>query len=202
MLSHTHLFGLSDHLYDWMMYPLELWRLASLRRRIIQDIPGNRVLEIGIGTGLNLRYYPEDMQVTGIEPFHHKLIYSRQKHPGRSNIRYVQADAQQLPFANHSFDAVVGTLVFCTIPDPVAAFQEIGRIVKPPGYIRILEHVRIPHPLWGKMQDWLTPVWKPMAGGCHLNRETANLAKSAGLRIVRQQSFFQHAVLDLILEAS
>jgi len=191
---------ISDHLYDWFMFPLEVWRLAKLRRQIVRNIPGNKVLEIGIGTGLNLPYYPRDVQVIGIEPFHHKLVYSRDKHPNQTNISYVQTDAQELPFAAQSFDAVIGTLVFCTIPDPVAAFREIRRITKPPGYIRILEHVRIPHPLWGKLQDWLTPVWKPMAGGCHLNRETAKIAESAGLHIVQRRSYIGSAVLDLELE--
>lgn len=191
---------ISDHLYDWFMFPLEIWRLAKLRRHIVHNIPGHRVLEIGIGTGLNLPYYPSDIQVVGIEPFHHKLVYSRDKHPTQTNISYVQTDAQELPFAAQSFDAVIGTLVFCTIPNPVAAFREIQRIIKPEGYIRILEHVRIPHPLWGKLQDWLTPVWKPMAGGCHLNRETDKIAETAGLHIVHRRSYVGSAVLDLELE--
>ncbi len=191
-----------DRLYDWAMFPLEIWRLAKMRRHIIRHIPGNRVLEIGIGTGLNLPYYPKEMQVIGIEPFHHKLLYSRGKHPNQNNITYVQADAQELPFQTHAFDAVIGTLVFCTIPDPVTAFQEIKRVIKPPGYIRFVEHVRIPHPLWGKLQDWFTPVWKPMAGGCHLNRETDKLAESAGLHIVHRHSYVGSAVLDLELEVN
>lgn len=190
---------LNNRLYDWFMYPLELWRLASMRRRIVRAIPGNCVLEIGIGTGLNLQYYPDSMQVVGIEPFHDKLTYSREKHPKKHNIFYVQADAQELPFPDQQFDAVIGTLVFCTIPDPVQAFREVKRVIKPDGYIRMLDHVRIPHPLWGKLQDWLTPVWKPMAGGCHLNRETDKIARAAGLAVKSRRSYFQYAVLDLEL---
>lgn len=181
------------------MYPLEVWRLAKLRRQIVGAIPGRRALEIGIGTGLNLRHYPEDIRVVGIEPFHDKLMYSREKENGNSRVSYVQCDAQWLPFRDSMFDAVIGTLVFCTIPDPVSAFREIRRVVNPEGYIRILEHVRIPHPLWGKMQDWLTPVWRPVAGGCHLNRETAQLAESAGLLVRNLRSFIGGAVLDIEL---
>ena len=192
---------LNNRLYDWFMYPLEVWRLARMRRKIVRAIPGRCVLEIGIGTGLNLRHYPASMQVVGIEPYHDKLTYSRQQHPGLENIFYVQADAQKLPFTDHHFDAVIGTLVFCTIPDPVQAFREIKRVIKPKGYIRILEHVRIPHPLWGTLQDLLTPVWKPVAGGCHLNRETDKIARAAGLSITSRQSFFQQAVLDLEFSA-
>jgi hypothetical protein len=73
------------------------------------------------------------------------------------------------------------------------------RVIKPDGYIRILEHVRIPHPLWGKLQDWLTPVWKPMSGGCHLNRETGQIAQSAGLTVENIEGYLGGAVLDLIL---
>jgi len=190
---------INNRLYDWFMYPLEIWRLASMRRKIVRSIPGHCVLEIGIGTGLNLRYYPDSMQVVGIEPFHDKLMYSKEKHPEKRNIFYVQADAQELPFPDQHFDAVIGTLVFCTIPDPVQAFREVKRVIKPGGYIRMLDHVRIPHPLWGRLQDWLTPVWKPMAGGCHLNRETDKIARAAGLSVKSRRSYFQHAVLDLEL---
>ncbi len=193
---------INNRLYDWFMYPLEVWRLARMRREIVRAIPGRCVLEIGIGTGLNLRHYPDSMQVVGIEPYYDKLTYSRERHPGLENIFYVQADAQELPFTDHHFDAVIGTLVFCTIPDPVQAFREIERVIKPAGYIRILEHVRIAHPLWGKLQDLLTPVWKPVAGGCHLNRETDKIAQSAGLVVKSRKSFFQHAVLDLELATS
>jgi len=192
---------LNNRLYDWTMYPLEVWRLATMRRRILREISGRCTLEIGVGTGLNLRHYPDHVHVVGIEPYHEKLVYAREKHTEDRMADYVQADAQDLPFEDRAFDAVIGTLVFCTIPDPVRAFREIRRVVRPGGYIRILEHVRIPHPVWGRLQDWLTPVWKPVAGGCHLNRETASIAESAGLRVSELRSYLGGAVLDIRLES-
>ena len=191
--------SVGNKLYDLAFYPFEVWRLAKIRKQIVRSVPGKEVLEIGIGTGLNLRHYPEHLHVTGIEPFYDNLDYSRAKHPQLDHIAYVQSDAEMLPFTDEVFEGIIGTLVFCTIPDPVKAFREMKRVIKPGGYIRILEHVRIPHPLWGKLQDWLTPVWKPMSGGCHLNRETSQIAKSAGLRVESIDSYLGGAVLDLVL---
>ncbi len=191
--------SLGNTLYDLAFYPFEIWRLAKIRKQIVRSVPGPKILEIGIGTGLNLRHYPERIHITGIEPFYDKLSYSRAKHPALKNISYVQSDAEELPFGCEVFDGIVGTLVFCTIPDPVQAFREMKRVIKPGGYIRILEHVRIPHPLWGKLQDWLTPVWKPVSGGCHLNRETSQIAGKAGLSVKKADSYLGGAILDVII---
>lgn len=191
--------SLGNRLYDLAFYPFEVWRLAKIRKQIVQSVPCGEVLEIGIGTGLNLRHYPEHLHVTGIEPFYDKLDYSRSRHPKVNHVSYVQSDAEVLPFADEVFNGIIGTLVFCTIPDPVKAFKEIKRVVRPGGLIRVLEHVRIPHPIWGKLQDWLTPVWKPMSGGCHLNRETGQIAKLAGLQIESIDSYLGGAVLDLVI---
>ena len=87
-------------------------------------------------------------------------------------IDVVEASAEALPFPNQSFDTVVGTLVFCTIPDPDRALEEIKRILKSSGNLLLFEHVRLRQPFLAQMQDWLTPTWKHLCGGCHLNRDT------------------------------
>ena len=88
-------------------------------------------------------------------------------------IEVIVANAEALPFPDHTFDTVVGTLVFCTIPDPCQALCEMRRICKPAGKVLFFEHVRVHHPLVGRLQDWLTPLWKRMAGGCHFEPEHA-----------------------------
>jgi ubiquinone/menaquinone biosynthesis C-methylase UbiE len=98
-------------------------------------------------------------------------------------IEVVRASAESLPFLSNSFDIVVGTLFLCTIPDPLAALSEIRRVCKPGGTVFLFEHVRSDHNLMGKLQDWLTPAWKRLCGGCHLNRNTLELVKQAGFQI-------------------
>jgi ubiquinone/menaquinone biosynthesis C-methylase UbiE len=90
-------------------------------------------------------------------------------------ITVLRARAEALPFPDHTFDTVVGTLVCCTIPDPRQALCELQRVSKPGGTALLFEHVRVHRPLIGRLQEWLTPVWKRLAGGCHVNRDTLAL---------------------------
>jgi ubiquinone/menaquinone biosynthesis C-methylase UbiE len=98
-------------------------------------------------------------------------------------ITVLLARAEALPFPDHTFDTVVGTLVFCTIPEPRQALCELQRVSKPAGTALLFEHVRVHHPLAGRLQEWLTPVWKRLAGGCHLNRDTLALLTQAGFNV-------------------
>lgn len=98
-------------------------------------------------------------------------------------ISLQQARAEALPFASESFDAVLGTLVFCTIGDPARALCEARRVLKPGGAFRLIEHVRVENRLIAGVQDVLTPVWKEIAGGCHLNRDTLAAVERAGFRV-------------------
>jgi ubiquinone/menaquinone biosynthesis C-methylase UbiE len=98
-------------------------------------------------------------------------------------IEVIVARAEALPFPDHTFDTVVGTLVFCTIPEPRQALCELRRISTPEGTALFFEHVRIHRPLAGRLQEWLTPVWKHVAGGCHLNRDTLALLTQAGFTV-------------------
>jgi ubiquinone/menaquinone biosynthesis C-methylase UbiE len=106
-------------------------------------------------------------------------------------ITVLLARAEALPFPDHTFDTVVGTLVFCTIPDPLQALGELQRISKPAGTALFFEHVRGHHPLAGRLQDWLTPAWKRLAGGCHLNRNTLALLTQAGFDVTSIASHYQ-----------
>ncbi len=173
-------------LYDWFLAPVEAWRLRAWRRQLVSDLHG-RVLDVGVGTGLNLPHYPPKTDVVALDVTWEMLRYAIPRR--RTNHRLVQGDVQALPFPDAVFDAVVGALVFCSVPDPMQGLHEVRRVLKPGGRLRLLEHVRGTHPLARALTDWLEPAWYGMNGSCHLNRETVVLVQQAGFEIVKQHTF-------------
>ncbi|GAE91108.1 SAM-dependent methyltransferase [Gracilibacillus boraciitolerans JCM 21714] len=175
--------------YDTIMQPFEKNRFKKVRENLIRQATGD-ILEIGAGTGINFQYYKKDCIITAIEPDQamRQLAFKR---IGDRQITIHNEKAQSLPFEDQSFDTVVATLVFCTISDPEQALTEILRVLKPGGKALFFEHVRVGHPVIGPIQDILTPVWKRIAGGCHLNRDTEQLITDAGLLVTRSYAFYQ-----------
>ena len=169
--------------YDIVLAPLELMGLGRLRRRLLASARG-AVLEIGAGTGINLAHYSEGVQVFALDESQDMLATARRK-PCRACAAVFQADAQSLPFASHMFQTVVGTLVFCCIPDPMQALVEARRVLQPGGTLLLLEHTRGQHPLAAALTDRLDPVWYALNGSCHLNRQTARTVAEAGFNGVR-----------------
>lgn len=165
------------------MKPLETKRFIDIRSELINKAKG-KVLEIGSGTGINFSFY-KDVSVTAIEPnpVLRKTSYVRASE-AKTPIHVIEGNAEQLSFADHSFDTVVGTLVLCTIPNPVKAIREISRVCKPTGTILLFEHVRHENRLLGKIQDLLSPIWKRACDGCHLNRDTIHLLRQEELDII------------------
>lgn len=144
------------------------------------------ILEIGSGSGFGLRHYHGDRTVVAIDPDFMMLTRARSRAArSRACVLLVAADAQRLPFRNAAFDSAVAQLAFCTIPHPPLALTELRRSLRAGGTLRLLEHVRLDQPLLGRMQDWLTPAWKHIAGGCHLNREPVRDVERAGFTITR-----------------
>jgi ubiquinone/menaquinone biosynthesis C-methylase UbiE len=149
--------------YDKAMAPLEQTRFKKIRTSLVGKASG-RVLEIGSGTGVNFPYYRIAEQVEAIEP--NSLMAKQAANRIRAAkvpINVHLATAENLPFSNDAFDTVVATLVFCTIPDPGKALQEIRRVSRPGAKFLLFEHVRMEQELLGKTQDLLTPVWKNYA---------------------------------------
>ena len=177
-----------DWLYDAAVMPLNRLGLGAHRRRLVGDLAGD-ILEIGVGTGLNLAYYGAGARVNGVEPNRDLLRKAAPRADPRGYGLQV-GDAQWLPFAEHSFDAVVSTLVFCTIPDPRAALDEIRRILRPGGRLMQLEHSRSGRPIPDTILDLIAPAWQLIAGGCHPNRDTAALLTGAGWHLHHHE---QHA---------
>ena len=157
--------------------------LSDARANLLKQARG-RVLEIGIGSGLSLDYYPADVQqVVGIEPSAQLLDSCRERldtHAGMPATELVHAGAESLPFRDDSFDTVVAFLVFCTIPEPDRAAREMRRVLKPDGQLLFFEHVHATEPRLARWQDRLNPLWQPLACGCNLNRDTRAVFERAG----------------------
>ena len=188
-----------ENWYDRLMLPLEKRRLGAIRRSIIQQAQG-KVLELGSGTGLNFPYYSGVEEVAAVEPSAAMREQSQERaSKARVPITIVAAQGEQLPFADNTFDTAVVTLVLCSVTSPEQTLQELRRVCKPSGKILLFEHVRLAHPMLGKLQDVLTPAWRQAFDGCHLNREPIKLLEKAGLRVHNVTGVYKN--LFLIVEA-
>ncbi|WP_114947586.1 class I SAM-dependent methyltransferase [Microvirga calopogonii] len=158
--------------------------LAKYRRRIAGAAHG-RVLEVGIGSGLNLPFYGSSVtEIIGLEPSQSLIEMASQRAKASDRpISFLAASAEAIPLDTGSVDAVVTTWTMCSIPDARAALAEMRRVLRPGGDLLFVEHGRAPDPWVIRFQDWLTPVWRPLAGGCHLNRPMADLITGAGFRM-------------------
>jgi SAM-dependent methyltransferase len=174
----------SAAIYDSFLWVGERLGMAERRRRLLAAARG-RVLEIGAGTGLNARYYP----ASGIE----ELVLAEpaaamaaridtSRVPGRTPATAIQARAEELPFAEGSFDTVVSTLVLCTVQDQELALAEIGRVLRPGGRLLFCEHVHADSGWRRSVQDRLAGPWAGFADGCRCDRSTLE-AISARMRI-------------------
>ncbi len=146
-----------------------------------------RVLEIGAGAGPNFSYYLPYAEVVAFDPDPESFEELENTSTTSPRLSLLQANAMELPFPDESFDAAVGTLVFCTIPDPRRALSEVKRVMKRGAPLRLVEHVRARNPIIGGMMDAATPLWKRMAGGCHLNRNTFDTVNAVGFEIISLQ---------------
>jgi ubiquinone/menaquinone biosynthesis C-methylase UbiE len=160
-------------------------RLEPLRERQVAQARG-RVLEIGIGSGLNLPFYRRDIElVIGIDPSLELLTMAR-KHTAWLHfpVKLLHGPAETLPLEDHSIDSVMITWTLCSVAQPDRVLEEIRRVLRPDGALIFVEHGRAPEPRIRRWQNRLTPVWKKLAGGCHLNRPIDLLIAQAGFEIV------------------
>lgn len=170
--------------YNWVMIPQDWLGFRKQRQETIRTAKG-KVLELGIGTGLNLPHYRDVEKVVGIDPDPYMLKRAYlQIQRASVPVELNPYSTEELPFEDAYFDTVISTLVFCTIPDADKAAREVHRILKPEGTFRFLEHVRAKTPFLAKVQDKLTPAWKKLCAGCHLNRDTIGLFQRSGFEIV------------------
>ena len=166
--------------YDRCIAATEAAGLADWRRDLLQELAGE-VLEVGAGTGHNLRWYPDAVTrllITEPDPYMRRRL---QQKVGDREAQVLDAGVDPLPFPDRSFDAVVATLVLCSVPDPAAALAEIRRVLRPDGRFVYIEHVAaVDRPNRLKWQRRVEPIWKRFAGNCHLTRSTDVTMAEAG----------------------
>ena len=160
-------------------------RLAGLRERLVGEAQG-RVLEIGIGSGLNLPFYRREVEVVlGIDPSPELLARARRQAAWvHFPVELCRGGAEELPLDAASVDSVVMTWTLCSVAEPARALGEIRRVLRPGGALLFLEHGQAPERSVARWQDRLTPLWRRIAGGCHLDRPVGRLIGAAGLRLV------------------
>ena len=176
--------------YDAWLFPrvldlvMQQKQMVPFRERIGKAASG-RVLDIGIGSGLNLPFYEEQADhVCGVDPSAELLQFAKERaQKAHVPVELLRGSGEALPLDDKSIDTVVVTFTLCTVDNAATALAETRRVLKPGGKLLFAEHGRAPEAGVARWQDRLTPLWKRVAGGCHLNRQPDNLIRSAGFRI-------------------
>jgi len=188
-------------IYDRFMRASEQACLEEWRSDLLAGLSG-AVLEIGAGTGANLSRYPAAVtRLVLVDDDRHMLakLERRAKDLGRTNIEVHEASAVALPFPDASFDAVVSTLVLCSVPDADAVLREVRRVLRPRGSFVYLEHVADDEGTsrfaW---QRRVEPVWRRIAGNCHLTRRTGDAIRRAGFVVEDERRESMRKALPIV----
>lgn len=170
-------------LYDGFMASFEKRGLHLMRQQLLDNVSG-KVLEIGPGTGINLKYYDfdeiESLTYLDIDYTPGVIEKAENIYP---DLKIYEGSVEKIPFADESFDHIIFTLVFCSVKNPIHGLKEIKRVLKKQGQIHYIEHVLPESQPYRKVFNGLTPLWKTISGGCHLNRETKTMIESVGFEV-------------------
>lgn len=159
---------------------------GKMKSELFADLRG-RVVEIGPGAGINLEHVPAGVHVTGVEPnvFMHPLLHQAAARTG-VDFTAVEGYGEQLPFEDNSVDAVISTLVLCSVFAPERVVGEVLRVLRPGGKFYFIEHVAAPlGTRRRRVQEWIAPLWGKVGDGCQPNRETWRVLETAGFSDVR-----------------
>ncbi len=189
-------------IYDRMEGLIER-RFWPWREKLWQFAHGPRILEVGVGTGKNMEFWPRDCRITAIDLTPGMLdIARRRAHAlNREGDDLFLADVQHLELPSGNFDTVIATFVFCSVPDPVQGLRELGRLVRPDGHILLLEHVRVDRPVIGPFMDILAPLIVKL-NGANINRRTVTNVGLAGLKIHQTVNLDKMGMFKLIIARS
>lgn len=176
------------NLYDRYLMPLLIDACCGMKdiqkqRALLIPRAKGRVLEIGIGTGRNLGFYDASKltSLEGLDPAEQMNPKAeRRAREAGLKVELLTLSAESIPAPDATYDTVVCTFTLCTIPDPIQALREMRRVLKPGGELLFCEHGRSPEEPVHRWQDRLTPWWKPIAGGCHLNRDVKTMLRDGG----------------------
>jgi demethylmenaquinone methyltransferase/2-methoxy-6-polyprenyl-1,4-benzoquinol methylase len=179
-----------------METPMELMRYGKWRKEVFSGLEG-RVLEVGVGTGKNIPYYPDDCEMVGIDISSKMLSHAKKRAAGKKNISLLVMDAEHMGFVDDCFDYVITTFVLCSIPDPVSALTEMKRVCKSEGTIINLEHMRSSNRAIAFVEDLFNPITTSITG-VNINRETVENIRKAGLEIIEERKLAMKDVFRLI----
>lgn len=168
-------------LYDLMEGLIERSRYSKWRELLWSKVEGANILEVGVGTGKNFPYYPSDVEITAVD-FSEKMLRRAKDKASKQNmkIRLQQMDVQNLRFEDDTFDTVVASFVFCSVPDPVRGLLEIERVCKPGGKVALLEHVLSANRILGWLMNLANPIVVRLMGA-NINRRTVENVTRSGL---------------------
>ncbi len=175
------------YVLPWLIHLAMQTRVHTAERARFVPIATGLVLEVGVGSGLNLPFYgPKVARLYALDPSRELWRLARRRLRAVAfPVDYLAASAEQIPLDDGSVDSVVSTWTLCTIPDPASALGEIKRVLKPDGRFVFVEHGRAPEPGVRRWQQRLDRVWPRIAGGCHLGRQIDDVIAGAGFRVAQ-----------------
>ena len=176
--------------YDIFEFAMELFFYSRWRKQLFKLLRKGDFLELGVGTGKNLRYYPAGVKKTAVDFSPQMLKYAKlQTKKTQQNVNLESMDIQHLQMASNAFPNVLATFVFCSVPDPIKGLEEAKRVCSTEGRMLLLEHVRPRNHLLGKLFDWINPTVVNYTG-VNINRNTLENIKKAGFEVVREENLF------------
>ena len=169
--------------YDFMDGLVEMSHYSGWRELLWSKVEGNRILEVGVGTGKNFPYYPANAEITAVD-FSEKMLNRARQKAEEYNVKVdlQQADVQNMSFEDDTFETVVATFVFCSVPDPVKGLKEIGRVCKPGSKVLLLEHVLSANRILAFLMNLVNPI-VVRAMGPNINRKTVENVANSGLKV-------------------
>lgn len=180
--------------YDFLEAPMERFGFAVWRPKVFDRIRGQRILEVGVGTGKNLPYYPQGLSMDAIDISPRMLDRARKKLSVLNiSVSLQEMDVQELAFPDQVFDTIFATFVFCSVPDPVKGLKELRRVCKKNGKLLLLEHMRPGNPILEFIFDRLNPLIVRMMGA-NINRKTMANIRASGWRIRSEERLLSDIV--------
>jgi ubiquinone/menaquinone biosynthesis C-methylase UbiE len=184
-------------IYDFMESPMEILSVSAWRSELLSNVRG-KVLEVGVGTGKNLPYYPEGIELTGMDISLKMLERAKQRADTlKIKAELLLMDIEKMTFPDRYFDTIVSTFVFCSVPDPIQGLREVKRVLKDDGVALFLEHVRSENWFLGKMMDIFNPMVRSLIGP-NINRRTVENIRKAGLNIISVENMGRSKIMKRI----